>query len=264
MLLERTSNELINKAFPGTVIRKPIPQPEQVRDAVQSLPLQTCLYQGILGTGDYDHSKSTGGSVVLGYEGEVVAKVPLGVVSGDVFKKAKYMQESVRRFSDISPKTMVIIAKADDEDPKPVVLQKTIVGKPLCETSLARVFRMKTLLDIKKIVHNMHDWYWEKGAYDLCGQKVSSSILGKILHFLPNLSDNIMISESGQAFLTDNILVSEVKVDTPVRKYKDFLRKQILHRIPIIMIDTLIFARKVYSFFRRENMSDTNILHQTS
>jgi hypothetical protein len=251
-MLERSSNEIVERFFPGTVLPKPVPDTHLSTEAENGLPVAG-EFIGVVGTGDFDHRKSVAGSVILGHENGVVVKVPIGEVTEDAFVRSARMQSSVRNFSGVSPETLIIITRADGEAPKPVVLQKEVKGKPLCDAPISALLKLETLQDIRKIVSMMREWYWEKGAYDLCGQRTSNSLWGRLTPFAPSLSDNIMIDSSGHACLVDNILDATVKVDTPKRKYKDFIRKNILHKIPLVIIDTIIVARRLYEYFNKSN-----------
>lgn len=254
MLLERSPNHIIHHLLPGTIFPKPAPDPALVEEAFRNLPLAGG-FRGVAGVGDYDRQKSSAGSVVIALDNHIVAKVPLGKLEGDVMTRARAMHDSIDRFGSVSPDTMVIITKADGEEPKPIVVQKEAKGSQLCDTPIADLLELKTLLDMRDIVFEMKAWYKEKRSYDLCGQKTSTSFWGRILPYIPVISDNVMIFDrSGRAVLVDNVLDVKARKGSVWRDYKDFVRRNFFQNIPIVFLGFLVSARRVYDFSRKKGL----------
>ncbi|MFI5241321.1 MAG: hypothetical protein ACHQUA_02695, partial [Microgenomates group bacterium] len=51
--------------------------------------------------------------------------------------------------------------------------------------------------------------------------------------------------------LTDNILDAVIKTNTQKRRIVDAVRKNVLHKIPVLFIDSLIAIKKVYNFMSK-------------
>lgn len=178
---ERTINDL---ALGIVFDKKPEPDVDLVAKAARNLPVAVTLNQ-VFGSGDWSRSKSSGGSVVIGDNDKYVAKVPLGEIERNQMEWAMVMRDSILHFSEVSPKTMVIVATADNDQPKPILIQEKVDGKPLCHSGIRELLRIDTLLGVRKILTFMEDWYSKRNSYDLCGQKVRKNFLGRIAQYIP-------------------------------------------------------------------------------
>lgn len=248
MFLERTPNELVNTLSRNTVINKTRPDMETVGDAVKNLPISASEYEGVVGVGDYNRSRSSEGSCVLGYKDSVVVKISLGTHDDNTFEKAKNMMLSVKQFTEVAPATLVMIAKVDGNIVKPIIVQKRIDGRPVCDTPINRLFSLKALYGMREVARHMDDWYIKSGCHDLCGQQTKRSFLGKVAQFIPLLSDNIMIDTNNKVYLTDN--VSDVTV--PDKKgVQKFIPRKLLNRFPVLFLNTLIVGKKIYNLLTK-------------
>lgn len=248
MYLERTPNEIANSLVPDTIITKNLPDTDAVKSAVARLPVSGSLFTGVVGVGDYNHSRSQKGSCALGYGEKVVVKLSLGNHQDEVVSKSRNMMESIKNFESVSPQTMVIITQADDDIVKTVIIQKKIDGKPVCDVPIKELLSLKALYGMKNIVQLMNKWYLNNNCYDLCGQKSSKTILGKFLQFVPFMSDNLMIDNKSNVYLADNILDVTLKNKNGYAKY---IPRRILNHFPIVFLNTLIVMKKTYNFLTR-------------
>lgn len=201
MLREFSPNDFLKKH--GLVRSKStdVLDPERL-----SLPLSRQPSLKILGTGDWGHGRSGGGSVVVDLDGFRVAKVSLGPTDRDPFEWARYQAKIIKCLSEVSPPTELIIADIDGTGPKPVIIQQKIEGTLVCETPLSLLFSPETLRGLAKILQALiHNSQLNQSQIDILGQKLN---LPQPLRFLasclPFLSDNIMITPDLQVLLTDN------------------------------------------------------------
>lgn len=248
MFLERTSNQFINTLVPNTILNKEVHNMDTVESAVSTLPFLPSMYSGVIGVGDYKHTRSSGGSCTLDYGEKGVVKLSLGVHCDDVFLKSKKMMESVRYFEDVAPKTEVIISKADAGIVKTVVIQEKILGIPVCNTPIKKLLSLNALYGMRKIVTKMNKWYEMTNCYDLCGQKSSRTVLGKLLQYIPFFSDNMMIDKEKNVYLADNVLDVEVNDKDSIAK---MLPRKLLNQIPLVILNTLIVTKKAYNFLTK-------------
>lgn len=245
---EFTSNHLMDRLVPGTIIPKILPNSDSLALIANRLPI-TGKFTGVKGMGDFDHSRSSEGSFTLGYDSGVVAKVPVGVVEVDAVIRSLNVQKSIRHFSEVSPKTMVVVADTGEGIPKSVVFQSEVVGTPICDIPVSKLFDLNILKSLKVIIELMDSWYKENHSYDLCGQKPSQTRTGLVATFIPFLSDNIMVGDDSRVWLTDNILEERPNPFFRKTNFAKFLKRKILHFIPLIFIDSLIFAKNVADIF---------------
>jgi len=248
-----TPNSIVDKFAAGTVFHKSKVDPSSMNILGDKLPLN-CNYLNVAGTGDYDQKKSSGGSIVLRYDCDIVAKIPLGNTQDNPLFKARKMMEAIKFFSGVSPKTLAIVAADENGEPKPIVLQKNIDGMAACNTPLSQLMSLDTLMDIKKIVYRMDEWYSNNKTYDLCGQKTSKTRLGRVLSFIPFFSDNIMVDNNGRAWLADNILYTKENFISK-KKGLGAMKRFAMHLLPKLFINTLIGCRKTYDLFTFNNFT---------
>lgn len=263
MTKEMTPNGLLEKVASGTIKPKEKKDSDIYSSIASNIPIAG-MYSGIEGTGDYDCRRSSHGSFSYSFDTKVVGKVPIGDYKNNAIEFGKSVMPSIKYFKDIAPETMIIIAKVDNEIPKPVVVQRLIKGKPICETSLKNIFSLDTLTSVLKIVKSMDNWFDIHKTYDLCGQKPAKTRLGILATYIPFLSDNIMVDTWGHAWLIDNILVTE-EMNIPSKiKIAKFIKRKILHLIPELVVKSVIVAKKVdifvSKFFRVTNLKSTEYL----
>src|SRR3990167_5272972 len=92
-----TPNSIVDKFAAGTVFHKSKVDPSSMNILGDKLPLN-CNYLNVAGTGDYDQKKSSGGSIVLRYDCDIVAKIPLGNTQDNPLFKARKMMEAIKFF----------------------------------------------------------------------------------------------------------------------------------------------------------------------
>lgn len=201
---EKTPNSLLEIfGLKDSLVEKEKCSKDRVDRIGENLPL-VLQYPEILGSGDWGHTRSSGGTVVLGWGQEHVVKVPLGGLERNPYDWATQQRRMMGFFAGVSAPSIVIIARVDNSLPKPVVVQKRVNGRPACETPLSHLLNPETLVDMGQIVRRVRQVYFNEGVLDLCGQHFSSRTLSRTVGFLPFFSDNIMIETEGGALFTDN------------------------------------------------------------
>lgn len=242
-LKERCPNDLFSVSFLQNVwLEKQLdPAPELTTQVGENAPLARQDYE-VVGSGDWGHDGSSGGSVVLRWGDEHVVKVPLGACVKETFSWAQEKKEMMGAFQAVSPPSMVIVARADNDEPKPVTIQEKINGRPVCETPLSDLFNIETLTGMKRILRKVEGVYLSEGAFDLCGQHFTHKTWLRIFAFLLFFSDNIMVDDTGRVILVDN---------TPSRKKRDLTHKAISRVCFVaaeILLDLLLILRKGWEF----------------
>lgn len=247
MFLERSPNNLLGK----TVRSKPQANLDAVKASIENLPID---FEGveILGTGNWRFDRSSMGSVVLAAENSCVVKVPLGKIDQPAFDWAKCMQSSINHFSSVSPKTEVVISKADNDQPKPIIIQERVYGKCLCDTPLNNLLERNTLAGIKNILFKVRSWYQEKRSCDISGQDFVDNRITRIIKFFPFFSDNMMLDGEGKVWLVDNTMKDRsLNFKTTKQKIRDGLNILKID-ISLTTVNLLMGLKLVQGFMHSE------------
>jgi len=179
------------------------PRDELIEKAKVNIPVAGIESGEVIGTGDWDSSRSEYGSVVIGLENQVV-KIPLGRLKRDPQVWVENHKGYLGKFNGISPNTHVFLSKVDSDEPKPVIIQDRVCGRQACESTFRELMTSQCLSDLRKIVGRVKDIYNEDGIFDLCGQRLTKTAESEFIHRIPFFADNIMVTEDGRAVLVDN------------------------------------------------------------
>ncbi len=200
--------EVLDKQTPNTILgdrrlEKLKPRNELLDEAKARIPVAGIKSGEVIGTGDWDSSRSECGSVVVGLKNQVV-KFPLGQLRRDPQVWVENHKGYLEKFADISPNTQVFLSRVDSDEPKPVIIQDRVFGRQACESTIRKLMTSQCLSDLRRIVKRVKDVYMEEGIFDLCGQRLTNTAESEFIHRIPFFADNIMITDEGRAVLVDN------------------------------------------------------------
>lgn len=233
---ENTPNDL----FSPVIKDKPSLPPASLEKVNKGLPFAEKKGE-LLGTGDWLHRKSSEGAATIGLNDKLVAKIPVGEIKRDPWEWAKTIKRSIDHFAEVSPPTSVIIARVDNEQPKPVIIQTRVEGPVLSDVTFSKLFDLKTLEGIDKILALKREWYKKETAYDFFGQKVSSNFAMLLFSSIPFFSDNVLVNQEGQPTFVDNSLDRGYwDKHSPVEKKM----RMALYRLPQAIISAAIGVQK--------------------
>ena len=151
------------------------------------------------------------------------------------------------------PPTCIMIVGRNWKDARPVIVQRRIDGAPLCRLPLKEIFRRKTARDLIEIIKGFTRMVEDGLVPDICGQKVSKNVISPVKGFVfysPFFSDNIMVDNSGHAWLTDNDRLFRIKGEARLKRalVKTFFRANIFFLSFFSTVEeAIIFMRQVQS-----------------
>jgi len=232
--------------------RNHYPPPGAVDKTLAGLPIKPDLKTEakIIGSGDWAASISSDHSVAVACGGFAV-KMPMGELKRDPLVLATERLEVSQLYRDISPPTLVIVAADGEGRPKPVIIQRLIVGTPACETPLRKLLKIDTLVEIKRVFSKAYGVFEETGLCDFAGQRFSNKTAARFLALHPFMSDNIIISEDGRVSLVDNIpdcVAHNYSKDISKRKFLRNLRLRVMFK----SIDLLIAIQSLETHKKAE------------
>lgn len=194
-LLEKTPRELVQRLIEqkGNLDGQSTSQPSFIREQKWD----------VSGSGDWSMTRSSLGSRVFTSR-DLAVKIPQGTTNRNALEWAKHEKALVGAYGDVSPETMIIIAN-NGVDAVPVIIQKKVEGRPICDLPLMRLItRPKIWKDTEKILDRTEDVLKEFNCMDLNGLKWRNPNMSKLTGMFPFLTDNIMIDNKDNAWLTDN------------------------------------------------------------
>lgn len=158
----------------------------------------------VLGCGDWDHSRTSEGSVVFG-DNNIVVKVPYGNSYNESYEWARQQKLMVdAHISKTTPKTLVIIAD-NGNGPVPIILQKEVDGVNVCDVSIKRLLlEPKIWNGLADILTKSNEVLLKYHIVDLCGLHCKNKFIYRLAYILPVISDNIMVDNKSNVWFTDN------------------------------------------------------------
>lgn len=207
MFREISPNTLL-KALSIGVVHKVEPERIVLDEEFALLPIERKKKWEVVGHGDWGRGRSEFGSVVLG-DGDNVVKMHLGRINKnrEVMDWAKEKHAATEIFEDVAPRTMVLLVDGVD-GPRPAVLQKEVIGKPIYKAGLKKEILVPEVLgDLAKIMHLTREGIDKGYASDLSGLRLKAGGLlwEKFVKMCPIFSDNIMIDTDNKVWLVDNV-----------------------------------------------------------
>ncbi|HWS48590.1 MAG TPA: hypothetical protein VN174_00885 [Candidatus Methanoperedens sp.] len=207
MFREISPNTLL-KALSIGVVRKVEPEKVVLDEEFALLPIERKKEWNVVGHGDWGRGRSEFGSVVLG-DGKNVVKMHLGKIdeNRDVMGWAKEKHKATEIFEDVAPRTMVLLVEGVD-GPRPAILQKEIIGKPIYKAGLKKEILIPEVLgDLAKIMRLTREGLDKGYALDLSGLRLKTGgiLWEKFVKMCPIFSDNIMVDTDKKVWLVDNV-----------------------------------------------------------
>ena len=213
-----TPREVLDKL--GLITEKPPLNTERVKDAIDNLPISDMAKTSLelTGSGDWGLLNSEEGSIVLaGNSGmprnKFVLKFPLGRLKKltPPLENGKQKLKKVKSFRDISPPTECFIARIDDPSlhPKVIIFQKKVDGIPICDAPINRLLKRNPSKQLIVIANQIIQEFSKKNLLDLIGLRLEfknriDRFLVRLIYGIPWFSDNIMIDNNDNVYLTDN------------------------------------------------------------
>ncbi len=177
--------------------------------ATQSLPIHhgKPAQTHLLGTGDMDRLRSSGGSVCV-RDGDIVAKFPLGEPTDDSqtpFERVRHLADLAAAYEEISPPTMVILAKINNSGPPvPVIIQAYREGKSVADVPFIDILQGPVVGSLRVIQGKIDTVFRNTGVLDLSGLPFTHTLWWIIFGGTLPFSDNVIVTPANKALLVDN------------------------------------------------------------
>lgn len=197
LLLEKTPRDLLENQF--------VSKSKEGKSTSNHIdfPLDHSQFSPI-GSGDWGHYKSTCGSVIEG-NNKYVCKYPQGLLNSRYsFDDFRFCVELIKAHEFVSPETTVVVCDSD-QGLLPLILQRKISGRPVCEVPLNQLLNVHTLNSLLEIQKNALDVFIKTHCVDLCGTRFNFGLMSKLANILPIFGDNIIVDQQGECILVDNL-----------------------------------------------------------